>query len=98
MVNLQAPPQQVVPLGANICFMVALVLTTASSAMTLEQLTPVCIAGNPAGICLWVRGMGIDWCSVCFGHFHCGVPSQLKQKLSKDMGQSLEIYMISWCT
>lgn len=30
---------------ANISFMVALVLTTASSAMTLEQLTPVFIAG-----------------------------------------------------
>ncbi|CAJ1362679.1 unnamed protein product [Effrenium voratum] len=49
--------------GANICFMVALVLTTASSAMTLEQLTPVCIAGlsyvflkETYGICqiLWL--------------------------------------------
>ena len=35
--------------GANISFMVALVLTTASSAMTLEQLTPVFIAGLGTG-------------------------------------------------
>eukprot|EP00438_Fugacium_kawagutii_P007706 Skav222595 [mRNA] locus=scaffold1852:71615:75035:- [translate_table: standard] len=38
-------PARALKKGANICFMVALVLTTASSAMTLEQLTPVFIAG-----------------------------------------------------
>lgn len=43
--GLRAMALGLLAFGANISFMVALVLTTASSAMTLEQLTPVFIAG-----------------------------------------------------
>jgi hypothetical protein len=53
--QLQNPSKSVVSSGANISFMVALVLTTASSAMTLEQLTPVFIAGG------WAMGWIREW-------------------------------------